>query len=93
MQYIALYTVFLANYSCLSHFESSRAESKFLSQVEISPTPGVFQSQFPTPMGDGGGDPMGSGGGAQTLVKMVVAPCRIKKKTFILSNMEGYRNL
>ena len=24
-----------------------------------SPTPGVFQSQFPTPMGDGGGDPMG----------------------------------
>ena len=24
-----------------------------------SPTPGVFQNQFPTPMGDGGGDPMG----------------------------------
>ena len=24
-----------------------------------SPTPGVFQSQFPTPMGDGDGDPMG----------------------------------
>ena len=24
-----------------------------------SPTPGVFQSQFPTPMGDGSGDPMG----------------------------------
>ena len=27
-----------------------------------SPTPGVFQSQFPTPMGDGGGDPMGPRG-------------------------------
>ena len=35
MQYIALYTVFWPIILCLSHFESSRAESKFLSQVEI----------------------------------------------------------
>ena len=38
-----------------------------------SPTPGGFQTQIPTPMWDGGGDPMGPvgyGGGAQTLLRV-----------------------
>ena len=40
-----------------------------------SPTPGVFQSQFPTPMGDGGGDPMGPPWGLGVGVAMLTLGC------------------
>ena len=38
-----------------------------------SPTPGVFQNQFPTPMGDGGGDPMGPPWGMGVVPKPYLA--------------------
>ena len=49
-----------ANFFCLKTTKNHVKPHQNPMGIQLkSPTPGVFQSQFPTPMGDGGGDPMG----------------------------------